>query len=233
MEIKATRTRARKETFDEILAGQLIAFRHGANAIIGWSDGSMSVYLFVNQEDGEQRLMQFVVNSDPLWDGEKAMSALSEWEGNSTRQKPLTVRGIRGIPVTKILAEARRIQQIEEKEEDVFKILPKISISNRDGVALGFSSLADFASSFEQLTTAIGYTAAISRGAVNPVRVVADSQFDGDIQKARNRLSAARRNDFLTRGEKGSGRQQGQLTPKANEFIKAIRNLKQGKTNEY
>jgi len=229
MKINATTTHASNEKSEDILSGPFIRLRLGLKSIVGWSDGSISVYLFVSHDGGEEKLMQLVVNSSPLWDADEVIKVLSEWDEHPNHNKPLTVRAIRGIPVTKMLAESRRVQQAQENEVDLLGFIPEISISMGDGAVLGFSSLADFAASIEQLTTAIGYTAAIGNGAINPVRVVADSQFDGDLQKARNLLSTARRNNFLTRGEKGSGRLQGQLTPKANDFIKALKDLKEGK----
>ncbi len=220
----ATKTRVQIQIPPEVLGGQFGQIVLVNRSIIGWSDGTISAYLFLRHEKGEKKIMQLLVNSSPLWGGKEMKSELDAWNDNEVAS-PLTVRSVRGLPITKMLAESKRISQASQDAVDQFGFIPAFSFSQKNGLVLGFKSMADFASTVDQVSAAVQYVNAINAGAANPVRILADNQFDGDLQQARNKLSAARRNGFLTRGEKGSGRIQGELTPKAIELLDDLKDI--------
>jgi len=220
----ATPTRGQIEIAHDVFDDEVREIRVGNRSLVGWTDENICAYLYLLHEDGEDKIMQLTVNSGPLMNVKQLRSELKLWkepDGGS----PLTVRSVRGIPIKKILAMSKRRGTTSDDIIDALGFIPSFAITRSNGEVLGFKSSAELASTLDQLLASFQYVGAINIGAPNPVRVLADEQFNGDLRKARNQLSAARRNGLLTRGEKGSGRVQGELTPKALNLLEVMREL--------
>lgn len=224
----ATPTRGQIESAHDVFNDEVRKIRVGNRSLVGWTDENICAYLYLLHEDGEDKIMQLTVNSGPLMTVNQLRSEFKLWK-EPDGAAPLTVRSVRGIPIKKILAESKLSETASDDIIDALGFIPSFAITRGNGEVLGFKSSAELASTLDQLIASFQYVGAINMGAANPVRVLADEQFNGDLRKARNQLSAARRNGLLTRGEKGSGRVQGELTPKALNLLEVMRELRNAK----
>jgi len=206
---------------EEDLSGPFARIIFGNKGLVAWSDTKISAYLFLSIVDGLEIPLQLQVNTAPPLDRTALFEMFQSWEPSAT-DKPLTVRAIRGVPVAKMLAESRRIDEATSKDREEFGFNPVRSFHFEDGRKLGFKSNAAFIAAVEQASAAVAYQLAIQQGVATPTKEVAKVLCDGDARKARNLITAARRNGYLTKGDKDSGRSYSHASKQAFDLIDAI-----------
>jgi len=210
------------------LAGSFVRTIYGNKGLVAWSDEKISAYLYVSIVDGIEIPLQLQVNTAPLLDRKALLPMVQSWEPSAT-DKPLTVRAIRGVPVAKMLAESRRIDEATSKDTEVFGFNPVISFHFEDGQKLGFKSPTAFVAAVSQAGAAVTYHTAILRGITTPTKEVARVMCNGDARKARNLINAARRNGYLTKGDKEFGRSSSHATEQALQLVQELSSLAEAK----
>jgi hypothetical protein len=202
----------------EELEGAFARYQNVDKVLLGWSDGSLTALIYALLSEGNEIPLQVAVTTAPFPDGTALSKMLDAWQPPS-EAVPLTVRAMRGVPVGKMLAESRRITRENFKESELFGFVPTISFSSEDGTRIGFKNLTQFANAVRQVRAAVLYEYAVTEGRSDPAILVAERMCEGDVRKAKNLIVAARRNGYLTSGQKASGRVQGQLTPEGKHLI--------------
>ena len=91
-----------------------------------------------------------------------------------------------------------------------------------DGTRFGFKTIAQIANAVQQVSAALLFKRAIAEGRSDPAIAVAEGMYEGDLRQAKNLIVSARRNGYLTSGQKVSGRLQGQLTPAGRALIDSL-----------
>ena len=209
------------EVPEKDLAGPFARMKDGNKGLVAWSDTKISAYLFLSIVDGLEIPLQLQVNTAPLLTHKALFAMFKSWEPSAT-DKPLTVRAIRGVPVAKMLAESRRIDDATSKDSEEFGFNPVRSFHFEDGRKLGFKSNSAFFAAIDQAYSAVIYDLALQQGIATPMKEVAKVLCDGDARRARNLITAARRNGYLSKGDKDSGRSSSHASKQAFNLIDAI-----------